>query len=644
MKIYIRLLKYLKPYRGRMLLSVVCMICFAVFSSFSVWMIAPFLDTLFSGNTFFGSTEIAETIKKSPETQVSFNRMRTDSTSDSQERTRAVTIKKIESLRDLRMTLKSAMDVYLLRGSKMQSLRRICVVFFFLFLFKNVFGYFQAYLMAFIEQRIAKDLMDDLYTHMHRLSLRYFQKRRAGQLISRVTNDVQIAIKPINVTFTSLIRDPLLILLFMGMAIVISWKLSFIAFILLPLSLLFIVSIGRRLRKVSTLRQEQMANITSILQETVTGIRVVKAFAMEKFEIAKFLKETKHYLRSILHITRTQKMVSPVSEQLTVLVSLFILWYGGMQVIGGELISGDFFILFLACIYSMMQPVKELSNANNNIQEGLAAAERIFRVLRTTSEIEDSPDSVEMPHVRGAIAFENISFYYNEDEPVLKNIDLRVDPGEVVALVGPSGAGKSTLVDLIPRFYDPVVGSVSIDGTDVRKIRLNSLRNSMGIVTQDVILFNDTVRNNIAYGLTDNPFEKVVEAAEAANAHGFILDMPDGYETVIGDRGMKLSGGERQRISIARAILKNPPILIFDEATSSLDTESEIFVQQAIDNLMKGRTTIVIAHRLSTVQNADRIVVLNEGEIVQAGTHRELIKKDGLYKVLYDLQFRNGPR
>ena len=625
-----------------MVLSIMSMILFAFFSSISIWMVAPFLGTIFSANTAFKITasEVSVDDDRSFEETDLEALQNTEPADVNQENAQSSIFNRIRSMSDLRNELKSKMDTYLLRGTKIQALKRICIVFFFLVLFKNVFGYLQAYLMAYIEQRIVKDFMDDLYTHMHRLSLRYFEKRKAGQLISRVTNDVQIAVKPINVSFTNLIRDPLLIILYLGMAVIISWKLTLIAFAVLPLSMIVIVYIGRRLRKISTMRQEKIANITSILQETVTGIRVVKAFAMEKFEISKFVKESLNYFRSILSIARLQKLVSPLSEQLSIFVGLFILWYGGMQVIGGELISAEFFILFLACISSLIRPVKELSNANNGIQEGLAAAERVFRVLDTTPEVQDGKAAVHMADSRGAIAFKNVSFYYNEGVPVLKHIDLDVRPGEVVALVGPSGAGKSTFVDLIPRFYDPVEGTVCIDGVDIRTIRMDSLRNLMGIVTQEVILFNDTVRNNIAYGLQEIPVEKVIEAAEAANAHRFIMDMDEDYDTIIGDRGVKLSGGERQRISIARAILKNPPILIFDEATSSLDTESEILVQQAIENLMEGRTTLVIAHRLSTVQNSDRILVLNDGEIVQEGTHKELVTQSGLYKMLYELQFR----
>jgi len=525
-------------------------------------------------------------------------------------------------------------------GSKTASLRRIVIVFFLLFLFKNIFGYAQAFTMAYIERRVMKDIRDDLFSHFQRLPLSYFHKRRAGQLISRVTNDVEVANKGINVSFTNLSRDPILIMMYLGMALVISWKLTIIAFTVLPLSMVVIVRIGKKLRKYSARQQEKMAVLTSILQETVSGIRVVKAFAMEKFEIDRFKRESERWFKDVFKIAAIQKLSSPLTEQLSVLVGLVILWYGGIQVLGGHGLNAEYFILFLVCIFSLVQPIKALSGVSNSIQEGLAAAERIFRVLDSPIEQVENRGALHISNTRGNIEFNDVSFAYDEGEWVLQDISFEVKPGEIVALVGPSGAGKSTLVDLIPRFYEPLKGSITIDGVDIAQVDLNSLRSQMGIVTQEIILFNDTVRNNIAYGMSHIPDDVLLEATKAANAHQFISEMPEGYNTIIGDRGVKLSGGQRQRISIARAILKNPPILIFDEATSSLDTESELLVQEAIENLMKNRTTIVIAHRLSTVHNVDRILVLKEGRIVQVGTHEQLLNEPGIYKMLYDLQFR----
>jgi len=412
----------------------------------------------------------------------------------------------------------------------------------------------------------------------------------------------------------------------------------------LPLSLLVIVTIGKRLRRYSHHQQERLADLTSVLQETVYGIRVVKAFAMEQFEKRKYMAESSRVFRDMFKIARTNRLSSPLSEQMAVIVGAVILWYGGRQVFVEQSLEPAAFLTFLAAMFSLLHPVKELSQVNNGIQEGMAAADRLFEILDSPAEpgIEDGLPV--LADVKGRVEFCDVHFEYLPSEPVLRGIDLVAEPGEVVALVGSSGAGKSTLVDLIPRFYDPQQGQVLVDGHDVRDVSLHSLRDSLGIVTQEVILFNDTVRNNIAYGLGDVDQARVDEAARAANAHDFIQRMPEGYDTVIGDRGTKLSGGQRQRLSIARAILKNPPILILDEATSALDTESEQLVQEAIDRLVQDRTTFVIAHRLSTIRSADRIYALKEGRVVEAGNHDQLLAAGGVYADLYNLQFRTQER
>jgi len=362
---------------------------------------------------------------------------------------------------------------------------------------------------------------------------------------------------------------------------------------------------------------------------------------MEEFENKKFAATTRKYFRSLLKITRIRNLSSPTTEILSVAVGAIIIWYGGTQVLVEKTLNASEFIGFLIIIFQIMPPVKELTSVNNRIQESAAAGKRIFEILDTEPEIHDMPHAIELKEFRSAIEFRGVSFAYNHQVPVLRDINLTIRKGEVFAIVGPSGSGKSTLVDLIPRFYDPTAGEVCIDNINVKHLKVRSLREKIGIVTQETILFNDTVRNNIAYGLEDCSLEAIIAAAKAANAHNFIMEMPQQYDSIIGDRGVKLSGGERQRLSLARAILKNPPILILDEATSALDTESEILVQEAIDNLMAGRTSIVIAHRLSTVQHADRIVVLNEGRIVEMGKHSDLLANSrGLYKKLYDLQFR----
>jgi subfamily B ATP-binding cassette protein MsbA len=376
-----------------------------------------------------------------------------------------------------------------------------------------------------------------------------------------------------------------------------------------------------------------------VLQETISGIRVVKAFRMEAFEMNKFARYTKAYLFHFLRLIRIGALASPLAEYLGVIVGTVVLWYGGREILQEGTLEPDTFFLFLFALFSMMAPIKSLSQVNTKIQEGLAAAKRVFKLLDTVSPVYERPGAVALAGLKDAVAFHDVCFSYDGGKEVLKNVTFSVKPGQVVAVVGPSGAGKSTLVDLLPKFYIPTSGKITFDGVDSLDIRTESLRALMGIVTQETILFNDTVRNNIAYGTDEVSDEALVRASAAANANQFIGNMPAGYQTVIGDRGVRLSGGQRQRIAIARAILKNPPILIFDEATSALDTESEILVQQAIERLMENRTTFVIAHRLSTIQRADLILVLDEGRIVQQGTHDRLLAEEGLYRRLYELQF-----
>jgi subfamily B ATP-binding cassette protein MsbA len=401
--------------------------------------------------------------------------------------------------------------------------------------------------------------------------------------------------------------------------------------------------IGLKIRKQSSIVQAKMADITSVLQETISGVKIVKAFGTEEFENKKFERETSSFLRIMLRIVRIRNAASPITELISVLVGVIIIYYGGSLVFQKEMISASQFMGFLIAIFQLMTPIKDLSTVNTRVQEASAAAERIFEILETEPYIKNSVSAIEVKEFKESVVFEHVSFKYDDsDDLILDNINFKVRKGEIIALVGPSGGGKSTLVDLVPRFYDPFNGRILIDGIDIRNITIESLRSKMGIVTQETFLFNASVKENIAYGLTDYPLEKIIEAAKTANAHEFIMEMNNGYDSIIGERGIKLSGGQRQRLTIARALLKNPEIMIFDEATSALDNESEILVQQAIERLMKNRTTFVIAHRLSTIRNATNILVLDRGKIIQSGTHEQLIKvESGLYKKLYEMQFRD---
>ena len=616
MTIFLRILRFVRPYWRTLALSVVCTVMFSFFSGASIYLTIPLLETLFDQSP----TQV-NAIQTPPKNQLVPN-----------------------EIIGVKQTVELAIRDFLFSGSKSEALYKICVLIFLVFMMKNIFDYAQSYLMAKVEQSLMRDLRNALYEHLHNLSLSYFTNERTGNLISRVTNDVNVVNGGVSASFVTLIKEPLLIVVFLTMAFTLSWKLTLFAFVVFPIILLIISGIGLRLHKQSGIMQEKMADITSVLQETISNVKVVKAFAMEEFENKKFRKETQSYYKTILKMTRIRNLSSPSTELLSILAGAVIIWFGGRQVlISGEMKAAEF-LGFLFAVFQIMPPVKDLASVHNRLQEFSAAGKRIFEILDTKPAIQNIPGAQPIDTIHEAVEMKNVSFAYasenGEKRVVLADINVRVRKGELVALVGPSGSGKTTFVDLLPRFYDPIGGSISIDGKDLRNIDVKSLREKIGIVTQETILFNDTVRNNIAYGLEDCPIEKIRDAARAANALSFIEEMPLGFESIIGDRGVKLSGGQRQRLSIARALLKNPPIMIFDEATSALDSESEILVQEAMERLMQNRTSFVIAHRLSTIRNADRILVLDQGRIVQEGRHVELLKqKNGLYKKLHDMQF-----
>jgi len=529
-----------------------------------------------------------------------------------------------------------------LAGSQSDALLRIAVIIIITFLLKNIFGYLQFYLMNYSEESIIRDLRNTLYRHLHSLPLGYFSNERTGDLISRIVSDVSILNGGISAFFVTIMRQPLLIVVYLALAFSLSWKLTLISLVVFPFTMVVVGWIALTLHKERGVTQERMADITAVLHETISGVKVVKAFGMEEFETRKFVHFTGQYLRSVLRINRIRDISSPATEILSVIAGAVIIWYGGIQVLQETSLSASEFLGFLFIIFQIMPPIKQLTNVTNRIQEASAAARRVFEVIDSEATIISRPGAPSLGEFTNSLEFRDVSVGYDGGPPVLQNISLTIRAGEVIALVGPSGAGKTTLVDLLPRFYDPTSGQILVDGIDLRELDLQSLREKIGIVTQETILFNDTIRNNIAYGLDNCPDADIIAAAKAANAHGFISTTREGYNTVIGERGVKLSGGERQRLALARAILKNPPILILDEATSALDTASEILVQEAIDNLMTGRTSIVIAHRLSTIQRATRIHVFDHGRMIGQGTHQELIADpDGLYKKLYDLQFRD---
>ena len=507
-----------------------------------------------------------------------------------------------------------------------------------LYLLKGACNYGQTILMSFIGQRIIADLRNSLYRQIQRQSLAFFTKHPTGMLMSRITNDVSYIQGAVSEAVTSLLKDSSTLIFLVFVIFYRDWQLAIIGMLVFPLTIFPIAKFGEKMRQVATSTQTTMGSLNTLLQETIAGTRIVKAFGREDYENQRFARRNERLFKLTLKSVAVSALSGPFMEFLGGIGIGAILFYGGSQVIKGNSTPGTFFS-FLTAIIMLYEPIKRLTNVNNTIQQGIAGAERVFSIIDLAPEIMNKAGAVVLPKITTGIEINNVTFCY-ETAPVLKNIYLKIRSGEVIAFAGMSGGGKTTLVNLIPRFYDVTEGQILIDGHDVRDVTIESLRGQIAIVTQQTILFNDSVRSNIAYGDIEKSEEDVIRAAETANAHDFIMQLPLGYDTVIGEQGMKLSGGEKQRISIARALLKDAPILILDEATSSLDTESEIEVQEALENLMKGRTTLVIAHRLSTIRNADRIVVIVSGEIVEEGTHEELLDRKGEYHKLYNMQFR----
>ena len=506
------------------------------------------------------------------------------------------------------------------------------------FFLRGIFFYSQTYLMSYIGQRVIIDIREAVYRQLQRLSLSYFDKRQTGTIMSTVTNDVAALQSALVDSLVEMVTEAMILVGSLASMFFLHWKLTILTLLTMPLVLQAINIFGRKLRNAGRILQERTADITAVLQETIAGIRVVRSFAREEYEIDRFGQQNYKNFRAQMKTSQLMAALTPVIEVLAAIGVVFIIWYGGMEVIDGTITSGAL-IAFLIYVVNLANPVKRLSRVYGNIQRALAAADRVFEVIDTEPDIQEMPDAIELPVVQGYVTFEQVTFAYTPGQPALQNLTLTVKPGEMVAIVGPSGAGKTTIANLLPRFYETSEGRILIDGHDIRTVTLKSLREQIGIVPQETILFNGTIYENILYGRLNATEEDVMAAAKAANAHEFIVKLTGQYQEQIGERGAKLSGGQRQRIAIARAILKNPRILILDEATSALDTESEKLVQQALDKLMVGRTSFVIAHRLSTVQRADTIVVLDKGRIIEQGTHGELLAKGGLYHKLHQVQF-----
>ena len=603
-----RLFKFVLAHWPFLLLSTLAAFFFVIFNSASIWITATMINNIL----------------------IDFNEMLVEN-------------QRLSSLSELTMNdrLKLFSNSLLLKDTAISTVSAVCVALIVVFSAKNISLYIKNITLSIVQYRLIRDLRNKLYSHFHYLSLSYFNKNKSGELTAVLVNDIDNMRNSLSIMFQKLFVEPINIIILMSLLFIVSTKLALIALLIIPVSGIIIFGISHSIRRRSARSQAQLAGMTSMIAETIGSMRIVKAFATKAFEINRFAKETQKYYKLMLRRDRLRFVSSPVSETFGATIAALLLWVGARDVLVIESISSEDFLRFILLLFSLFQPLKNLTNVVNELQNGLASADRVFAIMDIKSDIQDVDNAVEVNDLKNTLSFDNVSFSYgDEKDKVLNNINFQINKGDILALVGPSGAGKSTLVDLIPRFYDTLSGSIKIDGKDIKELKINSLRSLMGIVTQETFLFDDSVKANIAYGVENISDEKIKDAAIAANAHEFIKELPDGYNTIIGERGVSLSGGQKQRIAIARAIVKNPPILILDEATSSLDSESEKHVQSAIENLMSERTVFVIAHRLSTVHNANKILVLENGQIVQEGKHDELVNIDGLYKQLHKMQFR----
>ncbi|NQV53519.1 MAG: ABC transporter ATP-binding protein [Flavobacteriales bacterium] len=600
MKKFFEILRYLSPYKGRIALNLSFNLLNAAFSVVSFSAIVPFLKILFD----------------SQEDRVSDDPAMGNGMLDK---------------------LNHSFEVIIREEGPKEALFVFSLLIVALFLLRNIFRYLAQHQMAFLRNVAVRDIRREIYHKLLVLPMAYYTDERKGQIMARFTNDVSEVEWSVMGALEALFRQPVMILIFLITLLGISWQLTIFVLIVLPVSGFIIGRIGKSLKRTAKKGQNELGEVVTSLEETVGGIRIVKGFTAEKIFARHFNKVNDKHFGLMVRLFRKQYLTSPIGETLSAITIAMILWFGGNLVLEGDVLNGEFFILYVVIFSQMISPARALSESFVRVQRGLSASERIDQVLKADEQILEAPGAKSIKGFKKSIAFKNVTFDYG-GEAVLKNINLEVQQGESIALVGPSGGGKSTLVDLMPRFYDVIDGSIEIDGQDIRDFKVYELRGLFGIVSQQSILFNDSIRNNLLIGNEDADEKQLIDALHTANAHGFVISLPEGLDANVGEAGNRLSGGQKQRLSIARAILNDPPVMIFDEATSALDTESERLVQSALDRLMKGRTSFIIAHRLSTVQHVDRIVVIDKGEIVETGSHSELMELGGLYQRLVELQ------
>ena len=600
--IYIRLGRLIIPFWPVLLLSTFSAIVYVIFNSLSIWLTASLINNIL--------TDFDLLIKEHT--------------------------KSAQNINSLNDQLKYWTNELILRETPKETLKTLCLTILVVFVAKNIFLYVKNLALTFVQFKLITQIRNYLFDHFHNLSISFFDKNKSGELTSILVNDVSNMRIALGTSFHKVFIEPINIITFISILFIINIKLATIALFIIPITSFIVLLIGRSIRRKSKRTAEQIAGIMGRITEILNSIRVVKAFGNEDYESMRFKKEQNKYYSLITRRARLKLTASPITETIGAIIGVLLLWIGGLDVLVLKKMSSEDFIRFILIMFSVLGPIRLLSNVGIQLQMGIASAERVFKVLDTRAEVSEVKDPVKIDTFRKSIEFKNVGFFYENNDSVLKDISFNIEKGKMVAIVGPSGAGKSTIADLISRFYDVKSGSILLDGNDLRDISIKTLRKNLGIVTQETILFDETIEFNIAYGKIHYSQDELVKASKAANAYNFINDQPNGFQTIIGEKGLKLSGGQRQRIAIARAILRNPPILILDEATSSLDTNSEREVQMAIDNLMRERTTVVIAHRLSTIKQSDLIIVLEDGKIVERGNHTSLIKNNGLYYQLYN--------